>query len=98
MRDVMKKTRIILLLLSAMLSFSCVADKFILKKDYPQTYTVVEGDTLWGISERFLQDAWHWSDLWEQNTQIKSPHMIYPGDVLTLIWVAGKPTLTIKKF
>lgn len=67
-----------------------------LRADAPQQYVVKKGDTLWAISEVFLNDPWRWPELWQVNETIDNPHLIYPGDRLSLIWVDGKPRLTRK--
>lgn len=68
-----------------------------LRPDYPQSYTVVRGDTLWDISSRFLKDPWMWPELWQVNPQVNNPHLIYPGDVLTLYFVDGKPMMKVER-
>ncbi|CAK0780193.1 hypothetical protein CCP3SC15_700013 [Gammaproteobacteria bacterium] len=57
---------------------------------HPERYVVVSGDTLWDISGRFLTHPWRWKDLWHNNPQIENPHLIYPGDVITLRLVGGR--------
>lgn len=45
----------------------------------PQIYTIKKGDSLWGISQRFIQDPYYWPNLWANNPDITNPHLIYPG-------------------
>jgi len=69
--------------------------KIRVKASYPRQYTVKKGDTLWGISSMFLQDPWYWPEIWQKNQQVKNPHLIFPGDVLTLIYVNGQPQMQL---
>ncbi|WP_217534685.1 LysM peptidoglycan-binding domain-containing protein [Vibrio cholerae] len=67
-----------------------------LKPNAPTTYTVVKGDTLWDISALYLDSPWLWPRLWQVNPEIDNPHLIYPGDKLTLFWRDGQPVLSVK--
>ena len=63
----------------------------------PERYSVKAGDTLWAISALFLKSPWRWPDLWGMNlTDIKNPHLIYPGQVLVLERKDGVATLRVK--
>ncbi len=93
----MKLKLITSFLLGVVLSIAAFADVLTLKEDHPETYTVVKGDTLWDISAHFLNTPWLWPRLWQANSQIENPHLIYPGDVLTLIWIDGEPKITRKQ-
>jgi len=63
----------------------------------PDRYTVVKGDTLWAISEHFLRSPWLWPEIWYANPQVTNPHLIYPGDIIKLIYVDGKPRLMVER-
>jgi hypothetical protein len=49
-----------------------------------RSYTIKQGDTLWGISERFVKDPYYWPNLWANNPDITNPHLIYPGQKVRL--------------
>ena len=66
-----------------------------LTADAPDEYVVKTGDTLWDISKVFLRDPWYWPEIWYVNPQVANPHLIYPGDVLKLVYIDGQPRLTI---
>ncbi|MFC0049597.1 LysM peptidoglycan-binding domain-containing protein [Rheinheimera tilapiae] len=78
------------------LTTSVSADILAIKPDAPKSYTVKQGDTLWDISGLYLQQPWLWPQLWKLNPQVENPHLIYPGDVLSLSYDQdGRPILSV---
>ena len=73
----------------------CAAGAAQLRSGHPDAYTVHKGDTLWGISAKFLAKPWLWPEIWQANPQVRNPHLIYPGDVLNLSFINGGPGLRL---
>ncbi len=67
-----------------------------LRNDHPDVYVVKKSDTLWDISAQFLEKPWLWPEIWQVNPQVQNPHLIYPGDVLSLVYIDGEPKIMRK--
>lgn len=81
-------------LLSALLSFSALTSQAAeLREGHPDFHVVQPGDTLWDISESFLKSPWLWPEIWHVNEQVDNPHLIFPGDVLSLVYIDGEPRI-----
>jgi len=64
----------------------------------PDSYTVKAGDTLWDISKMYLKSPWRWPELWGMNLEeIRNPHLIFPGQVLSLEKSDGRARLRMGK-
>lgn len=80
-----------------MLTGVVLAQDVAVRSDHPDEYVVVKGDTLWDISGRFLDKPWQWPAIWQANPQIENPHLIYPGDVVSLVYIDGVPQLRLSR-
>lgn len=93
----MQKKNLLALIFGLLFSGLAFATAVELNPNHPQRYVVVKGDTLWDIAGRFLQDPWLWPEIWHVNPEIANPHLIYPGDVIKLVYVDGKPRLELER-
>jgi LysM domain len=85
--------KIVGLTFALLVSVNTWADELDINPQHPEQYTVMKDDTLWDISAKFLKSPWKWHKLWHNNTQIKNPNLIYPGDTLVFSVVNGQPRL-----
>jgi hypothetical protein len=96
--SIYKVNTIVLCLIGLLFAGQVNADQIALRANHPERYVVVKGDTLWDISARFLESPWRWPEVWSFNPQIKNPHLIYPGDVVSLTYdEQGKPILRVER-
>jgi len=80
-------TRIItcrLLALFLLLTFSVVASSAFAQRG--EIYTIKKGDTLWDLSQRFIEDPLYWPNIWADNPElITNPHLIFPGQQIRIL-------------
>ena len=77
--------------LTASQALAAGKDKCAFRADAPDKHVVVKGDTLWGISGKFLERPWCWPQVWGMNRdQIRNPHWIYPGQTVYLDRASGR--------
>ncbi len=46
----------------------------------------------------FLRDPWYWPEIWQINPQVENPHLIFPGDILSLAYLDdGRPVIQLER-
>lgn len=78
-------------------SMSAHGQTSMLVNDYPNSYVVQEGDTLWEIAGQFLRDPERWVDIWQPDDYLDNPDLIYPGDTLKLSILGGTPRVFVQR-
>lgn len=87
--------KLLTVFLFALLTVTGYATAQQLTSQHPDVYVVKKGDTLWDISARFLNKPWLWPELWQANPHIANPHLIYPGDRLSLKYLGGNAAMDV---
>ncbi|GAB7026957.1 LysM peptidoglycan-binding domain-containing protein [Geotalea toluenoxydans] len=62
----------------------CLPYPVLAQDEEPTVYVIQKGDTLWGLSDRFIRDPFYWPNLWERNQVITNPHFVFPGQRLKI--------------
>lgn len=76
-------------------SMSASAQTSMLVEDYPSSYVVQDGDTLWNIASQFLRNPERWPEIWQPDEYLDNPDLIYPGDTLKLSILGGTPRIFV---
>ena len=61
------------------------------------THVVEKGDTLWDICEKYYGDADLWPKLWQMNPFVTNPHLLTPGEIITLFDKEVLAPIKVKK-
>ena len=62
----------------------------------PATHTVVVGETLWSLAQRYLSDPHRWREIYDLNrANVADPHWIYPGQVLKMPGTVTSVSVTV---
>lgn len=73
------------------------AQSSLLLPEYPTSYVVTEGDTLWTIASQFLQDPERWTEVWVPDEYLDDADLIFPGDILLVSFDGGSPRILLQR-
>jgi hypothetical protein len=62
----------------------CISSLAFAQKDRMREYTVQQGDTLWDISKKELNDPFLWPKIWKENPEIANPDKLLPGQIVKI--------------
>src|SRR5690606_10646560 len=88
-------SQLIAILLLSLPAFAATANPT-LRKGHPERYRVREGDRLWDMAEQGVRARCLWPEIGCPTPGPHSPHLIYPGAVISLVYVDGRPRLTVQ--
>ncbi|MDO5576720.1 MAG: LysM peptidoglycan-binding domain-containing protein [Fibrobacter sp.] len=54
------------------------------QSSHDEKYIIKKDDTLWDLADTFLGDSYKWSELWDNNSYINDPNLIFTGDPLSV--------------
>ena len=77
----MLNKKLILLFVIVLLSITSLA---LAQKQEIKDYKVQQGDTLWDISKKELNDPFLWPKVWKENPDIANPDKLMPGQVIKI--------------
>lgn len=77
------KKRISLETLLVMLFVFAFSTAYAQEMEYKE-YKVQQGDTLWDISSKEIQNPFLWPKIWKENPEIKNPDRINPGQIIKI--------------
>ncbi|MCH7563490.1 MAG: LysM peptidoglycan-binding domain-containing protein [Gemmatimonadetes bacterium] len=76
--------------LKVVLAALVILPSFVAGQQSPLNHTVVRGETLWGLAQRYYQDPFLWPRIWEANRNaVVDPHVILPTQVLVIPGMEG---------
>ncbi|MEQ8952604.1 MAG: LysM peptidoglycan-binding domain-containing protein [Gammaproteobacteria bacterium] len=80
-----------------LISPTAISQQALLLNEYPDSYVVQEGDSLWNIASQFLRDPQRWPEVWQADEYLDNSDFIYPGDTLRMTFVGGSPRILVQR-
>lgn len=72
------------LILCLIITFAGISSLAFAQKQEIKEYKIQQGDTLWDISEKELNDPFLWPKVWKENPDIANPDRLVPGQTIRI--------------